>query len=109
MIFDPTTGNINGTGRLAFDGNIIPANRINPITTKRCCALIPQPNLTGDTNNFYNSAPKSFDRNNYDVKINWNRTANHQIWFKFSHMKADVTRGNSRSAQRAVPASVELR
>ncbi|MFN7622682.1 MAG: TonB-dependent receptor domain-containing protein, partial [Acidobacteriota bacterium] len=30
------------------------------------------------------------DRNNYDVKVNWNRNENHQIWGKFSHMRALV-------------------
>ena len=31
-VYDPNTGAANGTGRLAFPGNIIPANRIDPST-----------------------------------------------------------------------------
>ena len=31
------------------------------------------------------------DRNNYDVKLNWNRTASHQLWGKYSQMDADVS------------------
>ncbi|MEK7833480.1 MAG: TonB-dependent receptor, partial [Acidobacteriota bacterium] len=88
-IYDPTTGSINGTGRTAFTNATIPTNRINPIATK-LLALIPAANLPGTTNNYYNSAPMSLDRNNYDVKVNWNRTQAHQIWTKFSHMKADA-------------------
>ena len=30
------------------------------------------------------------DRDNYDVKINWNRTTANQIWGKFSYMNATV-------------------
>ena len=33
--------------------------------------------------------PKA-DRDNYDVKVNWNRTSAHQIWGKFSMMQASV-------------------
>jgi hypothetical protein len=88
-IFDPNTGNIDGTGRTQFTNNTIPAARINPIATK-LLALIPLPNLAGETANYYNSAPMSLDRNNYDGKVNWNRTQSHQIWTKFSHMKADA-------------------
>jgi hypothetical protein len=88
-IYDPATGNIDGTGRTLFPNATIPANRINPIATK-LLALIPLPNLPGTTANYYNSAPMSLDRNNYDVKVNWNRTQSHQIWTKFSHMKADA-------------------
>lgn len=88
-IYDPTTGNVDGTGRTPFANNTIPSTRINPITAK-VLALIPLPNLPGETANYYNSAPMSLDRNNYDIKVNWNRVQNHQIWTKFSHMKADA-------------------
>jgi hypothetical protein len=88
-IYDPATGNVDGTGRTPFANATIPANRISPIATK-LLSLIPLPNLPGTVANYYNSAPMSLDRNNYDVKVNWNRSANHQIWTKFSHMKADA-------------------
>ncbi len=89
-LFDPLTGNIDGTGRTTFaDPKVIPAARISPITQK-ILALIPLPNLPGATANYYNSAPVLFNRNNYDVKVNWNRSINHQIWTKFSHMNASV-------------------
>lgn len=31
IIFDPLTGNADGTGRTPFPGNVIPANRLNPV------------------------------------------------------------------------------
>ena len=95
-IFDPFTGNIDGTNRTSFTGNIIPADRISDVA-KKVLPLIPLPNLADSTgaflttNNYYNSAPQRFTRNNYDGKMNWNRTEKHQLWFKFSHMGADVT------------------
>lgn len=95
QIFDPLTGNLDGTGRTAFSGATIPTNRINQAAAKML-ALIPLPNLRdasgniAQVNNLYRSAPQIFDRNNYDIKSNWNRNENHQIWAKFSHMKADV-------------------
>ncbi|HQR31986.1 MAG TPA: TonB-dependent receptor [Blastocatellia bacterium] len=95
-IYDPLTGNINGTGRTLFNGAIIPANRIHPAAAKML-ALIPQPNLKdasgniAQVNNLYRSAPQVFNRNNYDIKVNWNRNEKHQVWTKFSHMNADVS------------------
>lgn len=94
-IYDPLTGNLNGTGRTEFTGGIIPASRIHPAAAKML-ALIPLPNLRGANGNFlavnnlYASQPGTFDRNNYDVKVNWNRNEQHQIWTKFSHMDASV-------------------
>jgi hypothetical protein len=89
-IFDPLTGNIDGSGRTQFANNIIPANRIHPIS-KKIQDLIPLPNRPGVTNNYFASAPQIFDRHNVDVKINYNRAANHQIWGKYSFMQANVT------------------
>jgi len=94
-IFDPLTGNLNGTGRTAFTGNIIPTNRIHPAAA-RMLALVPLPNLRDASGNFlpvanlYASQPGTFDRNNYDIKVNFNRNESHQLWTKFSHMKASV-------------------
>src|SRR5579872_5626504 len=42
VIYDPSTGNPDGTGRTPFPGNSIPGNRINPISAK-ILALVPQP------------------------------------------------------------------
>ena len=35
MVYDPATGNpLDGTGRTPFAGNMIPANRINPVSRR---------------------------------------------------------------------------
>src|SRR5207244_2536784 len=43
VVYDPATGNPDGTNRTPFAGNIIPSNRISPIAT-RIMNLLPAPN-----------------------------------------------------------------
>jgi hypothetical protein len=87
---DPATGNPDGTGRAPFANNIIPANRISPITAQMQ-SLIPEPNLPGTTSNYFDSAPVSFNRDNVDAKINWNISDKSLLWTKYSAMKALIT------------------
>ncbi|MGH9854835.1 MAG: carboxypeptidase regulatory-like domain-containing protein, partial [Blastocatellia bacterium] len=89
-LYDPATGNLDGTGRTQFANKIIQTNRIHPVTQK-LLALIPLPNQPGQANNYFTSAPQTLDRYNYDFKGNWNRSERHQVWAKISHMDADVT------------------
>jgi hypothetical protein len=93
MIFDPFSGNLDGTGRAVFssDGrlNVIPASRLNGPMMKML-ALVPLPNRAGDNANYFNTGIQRLDRNNVDGKINWNRNERHQLWFKYSAMKALV-------------------
>jgi hypothetical protein len=92
IIYDPTTGDpATGAGRTPFGSNTIPTARI----TKQALAfqaLIPQPNNgTGTTNNYFAAATPVLARNQYDVKINFNRTEKHSIWGKYSVLDANVT------------------
>ncbi|HTU99655.1 MAG TPA: TonB-dependent receptor, partial [Luteitalea sp.] len=94
VIFDPATGNADGTGRTPFPGNVIPANRISPIAMK-ILQLFPLENTPGVgagalTNNYQREETRTTDRYNYDGKVNWNRTSSHQIWGKYSFMDATV-------------------
>jgi len=90
-IFDPATGNPDGSGRIPFPNNIIPLDRQSSITRKMQ-DLIPLPNQPGEVaSNYFNSATQRMNRDNFDIKINWNRTPTHNIWGKFSMMDAQVT------------------
>jgi len=96
MIFDPFTGNLDGTGRSAFSTNgalnVIPAARLNgPMT--RLLSLVPAQTLSGDTANYFNAGTQRLNRNNIDAKVNWNRNEKQQIWVKYSIMKALVKCG----------------
>ena len=94
QIYDPTTGTSNGVGRSQFSNNSIPAGMISPIALK-VQQLFPLPNNPGTgagglTNNYKRQEDRTFARDNYDGKVNWNRTSAHQIWGKFSYMNAVV-------------------
>jgi hypothetical protein len=100
VIYDPLTGNPDGSGRLPFPGNVIPPDRINAIA-KKIQQLYPLPNQAGSTSggnvggagiarNFERSLPRKFDRNNYDFKLNWNPSSQAQVWGKYSRMGANV-------------------
>jgi len=92
-IYDPTTGNPDGTDRQPFAGNLIPAARINSISRK-IQALAPLPNMPGTSqgtlNNFFSSGTEKLNRYNYDLKVNWNATKSLAIWGKYSRMDATV-------------------
>lgn len=89
-IYDPLTGNPDGRGRVAFLNNVVPLNRQSTIA-RRLQDLIPLPNLPGTSANYFTSGTQGLNRDNFDVKINWNRTNAHQVWGKYSLMNADVT------------------
>ena len=78
-IYDPMTGNPNGSARTPFPNNLIPGNRIDPIV-QRLLAELPLPNVqnpdgsTPETNNYFVQAPFTFNRWTVDSKINWNVT-----------------------------------
>ena len=52
QIMDPLTGDASGNNRTQFPGNIIPANRLNPVAVKMLSYL---PNPTRDTSNGSNN------------------------------------------------------
>jgi hypothetical protein len=94
IIYNPFTGNPDGTGRVPFPGNVIPAEMIDPIA-RRIQELFPAANsagigLGGLTNNYLRDETRTTDRFNYDVKVNFNRSSSHQVWGKWSYMDATV-------------------
>jgi hypothetical protein len=94
QIYDPATGTGNGFSRTQFANNQIPTGRLNPIALK-VLNLFPLPNnpgtsVGGFTNNYKRQEDRTFARDNWDAKMNWNRTSAHQIWGKFSYMNATV-------------------
>ena len=88
-IYDPLTGNPNGSGRTAFANNIIPAERIDP-TARLLLSLLPQPNLRNpdgsipETDNYFVQAPFVLNRWTVDSKVNWNATPNLNVFGRFS-------------------------
>ncbi len=89
-IYDPATGNPDGTGRTPFPGNIIPANRINAISTK-ILNLIPAPNTgSGETNNYFGLLPYHKDTTSLDFKMDYNITEKDRLTGRFSYARPEV-------------------
>jgi hypothetical protein len=82
-IYNPFTGNANGSGRTAFPNNIIPDAMIDP-TARTLLALLPLPNLPGETDNYFLSAPFVLNRSTLDTKVNWNASPNVNVFGRFS-------------------------
>jgi hypothetical protein len=95
VIYDPHTGNPDGTGRTPFPNQA--AIPIDPIAAK-ILALIPAPTGPGNTANYFKSATQKLNRNNFDGKVDWNRTSRHSIFAKYSAMKS-VFHGDPSLAQ----------
>lgn len=70
-IYDPLTGAADGSGRTAFAGNIIPANRLDP-TVQKLIAGLPMPTNGNLADNYFASAPFTFTRHKVDAKVNVN-------------------------------------
>jgi hypothetical protein len=109
QIFDPATTrpNPNGTGfiREAFPGNIIPADRISPIS-RNFQSFLPDP-TNGDLQNNYlgGNLPIGFNNDNVTTKVDLNLTASHRTSVLFAHGKrrqATPYRGGT-NAQTALP------
>ncbi len=73
-IYDPNTGNADGTGRTPFPGNIIPANRISPIVNK-LVPYFPTPNLPGIENNYNLNQGFVYNLHKIDTKIDYVATS----------------------------------
>jgi hypothetical protein len=88
-IFDPMTGNANGTGRTAFSGNIIPSSRIDPgIAAVIGTGDWPNPNVPGTgafglARNFLSAGNTGQSRNQWDSKLNWNPSSKFSMFARF--------------------------
>ena len=89
-LYDPLTGNPDGTGRQPFANATIPLDRQSSIA-QRIQQDVPLPNQAGTNSNFFASSTQKLDRNNVDAKLNWNRSQRHQLFAKYSMSKALVS------------------
>jgi len=96
-MYDPATGAADGSGRTPFLNNIVPLSRQSSITRK-VQDLVPLPNRPGVSGNYINSGAQRMNRDNFDVKVNWNRTDTHSVWGKYSLMDAQVACQNGLGA-----------
>jgi hypothetical protein len=92
-VYDPATGNpVDGTGRIAFAGNLIPTNRINPISTAILNALpgTNQGGATSTANNFFALLPFQKTTDSLDSKIDDNLSDKDRLSGRFSFARPVV-------------------
>ena len=90
LIYDPSTGNADGSGRTPFPGNRIPANQIDSIAQK-IQSYYPSINYAGpnpNANDYFASGGPILDRNYFDAKVNFTASDKQQIWGKYGRMWA---------------------
>jgi len=75
-IIDPTTGS-------PFPGNIIPADRIDPVA-KTLIDLYPTPQNSSVTANFVNQSPRNEDVKKWDVRADVNITDKDNVFWRYS-------------------------
>lgn len=93
-IYDPTTGAADGSGRMAFGGNMIPTARISPIIQK-VVALIPEPNIAGAgaANNYFITTPSVYTIQKIDTKFDYNATSKLHMFVRYSDYPYQQTQG----------------
>ena len=85
QIYDPATGNADGTGRTVFPNNQIPLARM-PYAVQQILPLWPSPTFGGSQNNYYATGPFYLDRHTADTKVNWNATSKLSTFLRYSYM-----------------------
>jgi hypothetical protein len=91
-IYDPTSGNLDGSGRTPFDGNIIPANRISPIA-QNLLKFVPLPNIAGAALgqvNFQQAQVRKKTTDGFDTKVNYTMSPKDQVSARLSFMRPVV-------------------
>jgi hypothetical protein len=83
-IYDPSTGNADGTGRKPFPGNVIPANRIDPTSASVLKQFYHPAATSAFTNNFAYPQNQTDDHDQFTVRGDYNQSARLQWAFRFS-------------------------
>jgi hypothetical protein len=95
-VYDPASApDTNAAARTPFPNNIVPSNRFNSVFPN-IYKDVPLPNQLSPTDplnlsgNYFKSGVLSLNRNQYDLKVNYNLTKNFLLWGKYSRMDAPV-------------------
>ncbi len=88
QIYDPATGNPDGSNRTPFANNQIPFTRVNPVSLA-ILKLLPTPNqnqsnVSAPTNNFVTNLPFRKTTDSFDVKIDYTLTQKSHLSGRYS-------------------------
>lgn len=94
QIYDPETGNPDGSGRTPFPNNQIPINRVNPVSLN-LLHLLPAPNqntsnISAPNNNYFAVLPFRKTADIYDAKIDWQITEKDHLSGRYSYQKVNT-------------------
>jgi hypothetical protein len=94
LLYDPNTGNADGTGRTPIPGNVIPASELSPVA-KKLSAFFPAPNQPGLLNNYVTQIPFTYNANIYDVRVDHNLSSATKVYAKFSTQWFSLSQGDT--------------
>ncbi|MFT4112429.1 carboxypeptidase regulatory-like domain-containing protein [Silvibacterium sp.] len=95
QIYDPATGNADGSGRTPFANNQIPYSRVNPVSIA-LMKLLPAPNAnlatstTSPTNNFSINLPFQKTTTRYDAKIDYQITQKDHLSGRYNEQDVNI-------------------
>jgi len=89
LIYDPLTGNPDGTGRTPFLNNTIPSNRIASASAN-LAGLLPAITRNSFNNNTDVYGGTQYNRSNWDFKVNYNPSDKSMVWGRYSISPMDI-------------------
>lgn len=110
QIYDPATGNPDGSGRTPFPNNQIPYSRVNPVSIS-LMKLLPAPNAnlatttTSPSNNFSINLPFQKTTNRYDIKVDYQITQKDHLSGRVNYQGIDVYQAPAFGAAGGGPAN----
>ncbi|SFS01250.1 Carboxypeptidase regulatory-like domain-containing protein [Granulicella pectinivorans] len=90
-IYDPSTGNPDGTGRQPFANNIIPASRF-AFAANQMLSLLPAPNVTTSalSSNFFTSASGQYTRDIVDSRVDYKPSSKSSTFLRYGVQKSSL-------------------
>jgi hypothetical protein len=95
LLYNPYTGGAGGRGCLPFPGFVIPPSLISPVAAS-VLEYYPEPNTAEDLNSngladdyVVEREPRT-ERDNFDLKLTWQRTPAHSLWLRVGLLDAEV-------------------
>jgi hypothetical protein len=99
VIYDPATGNADGTGRTPFPNNIIPQGRISYAAQQMIKLMTNDgPNVAGANllsangvnNDFFGAADGEYTRDNVDTRVDFNLSSKSTLFGRYGFQKTNL-------------------
>lgn len=109
QVYDPNTGNADGTGRQPFAGNLIPCARANSVSLA-LLNMIPAPNTNlgsaaNPANNYFVTLPFQKTSDTYDAKVDWQISSTDRLSYRYGYQKSRVFQAPAFSSMAGGPAN----